>query len=387
MRIAQMLDTFYMGGAQMMQLFLVESLQPLGINIAVICLKEHTNSKFELRLQKAGAQVIYFPFPKLFSPRSFSNLVRFLRQEKFDLLHSYLAYSNIIGSLAGKLTGIPTIASVRSTDYHGIGYSPQRAFLETVALKYLSDRVMANGLAVANYTCNRLNDSRPVDTIPNAVDLVPPISVAERQKLRKEILVDKNSLFILSVGRLTVAKGYHDLIDAMWLVHEKFPSAILAIAGDGDLLNELSAHIAQLGLEGTILLLMERKDVPHLLAAADIYVNSSHWEGTPVSVLEAMAAGLPVVATAVGESPYLLAQNVGLLVPDHSPAELADALLSLLASQEERQKFGELARKRIEQSYTRDAWMRSLLNLYSELTPKAKPYLSSVIQRSNYQKD
>ncbi|HEY3311087.1 MAG TPA: glycosyltransferase [Anaerolineales bacterium] len=382
MRIAQMLDTLSQGGAQRMQVFLVESLQPLGVELTVISLREPSKSPYLERLQAAGARVVSFPFPRLFSPGAFINLVKFLSHEKFDLLHAYLTYSNIVGSMAGRLTGTPTIASLRNADKQGVSYTPKRAMLEVFAMRYLATRVMANGIAVAEVARKRLNNARKVDVIPNAVDLIPSIPEDERRLLRQAVLGDPGRKFILSVGRLTAAKGFHDLIDAFALVHAQDGLAALVIAGGGDLRNELNEHVAHLGLTGHILLLGPRDDVPKLLAAADIYVNSSHWEGTPVSVLEAMAAGLPVVATRVGENPYLLEPDAGLVVQANQPAELASALLTLLASDVKRQSLGQAARERIGHSYSRVTWQKSLLALYSEITPEAKPYLEAVLQNS-----
>ena len=136
-------------------------------------------------------------------------------------------------------------------------------------------------------------------------------------------------------------------------------------------------QIKKLGLQEQVILLGSRTDVPRLLAAADIYINSSHWEGTPVSVLEAMSAGLPVIATRVGENPYLLEPDAGVLVHPHQPQELAAALVYLLSSEDRCHKLGAVARERVRNYYTPEIWRYNLLKLYSELTPNAVPYLES----------
>jgi glycosyltransferase involved in cell wall biosynthesis len=373
MQIAQMLDTLYWGGAQKMQLFLVETLRPLGIELTVISLSDSSNLPVAAKLQEAGARVVTFPFPKLFSPGSFLKLVNFLRVEKFDLLHAYLTYSNIVGSLAGALTGTPTIASLRNADFEHKGYTPQREFIETFSMRHIATRVMANGLVVADFARERMKGQRPIDIIPNAVDFVPAIPESERRALREEITGNANRPFVLSVGRLTAAKGFPDLLEAFSTVREQFPAAALVIAGGGTLLDELKLQIERLHLQGQVFLLGRRNDVPRLLASADIYVNSSHWEGTPVSVLEAMAAGLPIVATKVGESPHLLDEGAGVLVSPHQPQELAAALIGLLASPEKCAQLGPSARERMGRYYSRETWRKSLLDLYAQITPKAKP--------------
>ncbi len=387
MHIAQMLDTLDLGGAQKMQLFLAETLQPLGIDLTVISLMESTDAHYRAQLEAAGVRIVFFPFSKLFSPGTFLKLIDYLRKEKFDLLHAYLTYSNIIGPLAGRLSGTPTIASLRSSDFEGRSYTPHRAFLESFSMRFLATRVMANGRAVEKYAKHRLKDSRKVDTILNAVDLIQPISDDERKQVRSEITGDSDCPLIITVGRLTAAKGFHDLIDAFAIVHVHAPSAVLVFAGGGNMRDELNTHIEMLNLVDRVKFIGTRMDIPRLLASADIYVNSSHWEGTPVSVLEAMSVGLPVVATNVGENPFLLEPDAGILVPHHQPKVLASALISLLSSEELRKKIGFSARERIKNSYNREIWCRNLLTLYSEITPKAQPYLEACIKSSFQIKD
>jgi glycosyltransferase involved in cell wall biosynthesis len=383
MKIAQMLDTLHWGGAQKMQLFLVEALRPLGVEITVISLCDTTDSPVDIRLKEAGAKVINFPFDRLFSPKSFLEVVNFIRAEKFDLIHAYLTHSNIVGPLAGFLTGTPSIASLRNADFERKGYTPQREFLETFSMRYLATRVMANGLVVADFARQRLKNHRVIDIIPNATDPIPAISETERLQIRREITGDPDRPFVLSVGRLTEAKGFPDLIDAFNLVRSRFPNAALVIAGGGNMNPRLKHQVERLGLQKQVFLLGRRNDAPALLASADIYVNSSHWEGTPVSVLEAMAACLPIIATKVGENPHLLDEGSGVLVSPHQPQELADALISLLTSPERREQLGQAACERMRRYYSRETWRRSLLDLYAQITPKAKPYLAQVV--SSYQ--
>ena len=224
MRIAQMLDTLRIGGAQKMQIFLTQSLQPLGIEVTVINLRNSANEAVVAELEGAGARVITFPFQRLFSPVSFLKLVRFLRKEKFDLLHVYLTYSNIIGSLAGWLSGAPVIASLRSANFNKENVPVIRIFLENIALKYFARRVTANGYSVAEFGKQRLGKT-PIDVIVNSVDLIEPLPVLERNRLRQEITGSAERQIILSAGRLVIQKGFLDLVEALHLIVSKYPDA------------------------------------------------------------------------------------------------------------------------------------------------------------------
>jgi len=377
MRIAQMLDTLNWGGAQKMQLFLVQSLLPLGIEVTVISLRQSPNSSVSAELEAAGAKVITFPFPRLFSPGSFWKLVQFLRREKFDLLQAYLTYSNIIGTLAGKLSGTPVIASLRNAGVDEKRYTSQRAAIETFVLRHLAKHVIANGYGVADFWQKRLGNLS-IDVLVNSIDDISPLNEEERRALRIKLVGSSERILILSVGRLTYQKGFHDLLQAFHKIHERFPLAALIIAGEGSMYEELLSRIQKMQLQEHVFLLGVRDDVPKLLGAADIYVNSSYWEGTPVSVLEAMAAGLPIVATLVGETPHLLEAGAGILVSPGNPEVMANALFDLLGDSQKRHFLGLAALSRVRSSYNRMAWTQKLLTYYANVSPIAGTYLSRI---------
>ena len=118
---------------------------------------------------------------------------------------------------------------------------------------------------------------------------------------------------------------------------------------------------------GRVILLGVRNDVPRLLAAGDIFVSASHWEGLPVAVLEAMAVGLPVVATSVGDVPDVVVPGTGLIVPPHQPAALATTIRTLLDDPEQGRQLGMAGRAHVVRNYAIEAWADKLLKLYSEL--------------------
>jgi glycosyltransferase involved in cell wall biosynthesis len=380
MRIAQMLDTLSWGGAQKMQLFLVQSLCPLGVDVTVISLDPEPDSPLPAQLEAAGAHLVTFPFPRFFSPISFLNLIRFLRRQRFDFIHGYLTYSNILGSLAGRLSGTPFIGSFRNAGYDPKRISARRARLESFCLRHFADGILANGYAVAEFGHRQVGADVSIDVLPNAVDanLIPQLSHDEKQSLRRELIGDPSRTLILSVGRLTPQKGFDHLLQAFARVHVTHPNAALVIAGDGHQFDTLARQIHSLGLDGHAVLLGQRDDAPRLLAVADIYVNSSLFEGTPVSVLEAMSAGLPIVATSVGDTPHLLASNAGILVPPAQPEPLAAALIGLLSDAARRETLGKTARVRAQTDYSPQTWTRNLLKFYSKFTPNARSILQKV---------
>lgn len=380
MRIAQMLDTLSWGGAQKMQLFLVQSLCPLGVDVTIISLDAAPDSPLPAQLEAAGARLVTFPFPRFFSPISFFNLVTYLRRERFDFVHGYLTYGNILGSLAGRLSGTPFLGSYRNAGYDPKRINARRAKVEAFCLRHFADGILANGYAVAEFGHRQVGADVSIDVLPNAVDvnIIPQLSRDEKQSLRRELTGDASRPLLLSVGRLTPQKGFDYLLQAFARVHAKHPNAALVIAGDGRELESLAAQIQSLGLDDHAFLLGQRDDAPRLLAVADIYINSSLMEGAPVSVLEAMAAGLPIVATSVGDTPHLLKSDAGILVPPAQEEQLADTLIILLSDSTRRETIGRNAHARVQTDYSPQAWTRNLLKFYSKFTPNAQPILQKV---------
>lgn len=380
MKLAQMLDTLNWGGAQKMQLFLVQSLRPLGVDVTVVSLNRSPDSPLPAQLEAAGARVVVFPFPKLFNPISFFKLIGFFRRERFDLVHGYLTYSNILGSLAGRLSGTRFSGSFRNAGYDSGRISARRAKIESFCLRHFADGILANGYAVAEFGHRQVGADVPIDVLPNAVDarVIPQLSREEKHSLRRELVGDADRPLILSIGRLTPQKGFDHLLQAFALTHKKHPNAALVIAGAGRQREALEAQIRALGLEGRAFLLGQRDDAPRLLAVADVYVNSSLLEGTPVSVLEAMAAGLPIAATSVGDTPHLLESDAGILVPPAQPEKMAETLNGLLSNSALREALGKSAKARAQEKYSPQAWTRNLLTYYAKFTPSAQEHLKKL---------
>jgi glycosyltransferase involved in cell wall biosynthesis len=205
-----------------------------------------------------------------------------------------------------------------------------------------------------------------VDVIPNGIPIPSPVPWEVRQKLRREIAGDENRLLLIAVGRFVPAKGYQDMIEAFALLYQRNPRCFLAIAGSGRFYDEIRSQISQMQLDHSISCLGVRGDIPQLLAASDVFVSSSHWEGLPVAILEAMMAGLPIVATSVGDIPKVVTPEAGIIVPARQPECLAEALNDLVSAPEKARAMGDAARARALQEYSLDIWMKRHLAVYEE---------------------
>jgi glycosyltransferase involved in cell wall biosynthesis len=205
---------------------------------------------------------------------------------------------------------------------------------------------------------------KSIEVISNAVSTISSLPDEERISVRKELSISPSQPVLITVGRFVPPKSYEDLVDAFAKLLDEHPNTVLIMIGDGPLFSRVKAHITSLNLQESVRLLGERDDVPRFLASSDVYVSSSIWEGLPMAVLEAMMAGLPVVATEVGDIPRIIDSSVGRVVPASKPKLLASAIEFLLDNDSARKKMGIAAQEYAVHHFSVDIWMEKLLNLY-----------------------
>jgi len=209
--------------------------------------------------------------------------------------------------------------------------------------------------------------------IPNGIPLEAfSRSASRRAAWRRREGFSSGDVLFVCVARLSPEKRHAVLLEAFARCAAGFPRARLLLAGDGELRGEIARRIEGLGLRGRAFLLGVRPDVPDILAASDVFVLASAWEGNPLSVMEAMAAGLPAVCTAVGGVPELLESGVsGLLVPPEDPGELAGALELLLRNRALRERLGQKAAATAASRFGLGMMVRAYEELYRSLLSAA----------------
>lgn len=360
MRIAIVIDNLKMGGAQKLVTTFISAASIQQIKLTVVSLHADLESPILDSIQSSGVAVAMFPARSLLDLGRLGRLIRFFRREKFDVIHAHLEYAIILGAFAGALSGAPVVASLHNTRYH------RWPSLEKLVLNYIVKHIIAVGPAVVE--AYKLDITRrQIEVMANPVLPIAPVSVEERHAVRTEIAGDASRPLIISVGRLEPQKGFIDLIAAMEIVHRAYPQACLAIAGTGKLLSELQDQINLCHLQGCIRLLGLRNDIPRLLASSDIFAMPSHWEGMPVAVLEAMSAGLPVVATSVGDVPHIVSKEGGRLVLPHQPEALATALIALLNDPIQARQLGLVSRSYVLDQHATKLWVDRLLAIYGNI--------------------
>lgn len=322
-------------------------------------------------LSQRGVVIHVEPDCQLWRLSSYLRLARAVRRIRPDVLHLHLTYATIIGAVAGWLTGIPVVASIHNTqtvlDAGMRGKFLHR--LENVAIRLFVDRLIFVGSVASDANRDRFG-SIPMVTIDNVVEPADPRMAARRDELRASLQAGPGDIVVLSTARLHPTKNIGNLLQAFATVHRSHPQARLWICGVGPLAEELAEHAETLRLGGAVRFLGGRDDVAALLQAADIFALSSDVEGLPLALLEAMAAGLPVVATAVGSVPDYVDSDVGLIVPPRQVDDLTAALLAMVCDAALRQRTGEAARNRAHAFTDVVQWRKALEAEYAKALQK-----------------
>lgn len=369
MKVAHLIDTLWWGGAQIVLVDFANAAIPRGLEMVVIVLRWKMEAPYPLLLEQAGARVRFLSATTLYDPSILPRLVAMLREEKIDILHTHLSHANIWGGIAGRLMGIPVIATLHNIRLPSQRKISIRPLIERLVLRFLTTKLTAVGKNVAD-THEGEFPLEKVHIIPPPVKILAGLSETERNKLRTEIAGDSYHKIALAVGRFVPQKGFPGLLSAFADVRHRNPDVILALAGDGHLRAELEAQASSLSLNGSVRFLGYREDISDLLGACDLYVSSSHREGFSRAMLEAMSAGVPVLATGVGDARYLLAEGRGALVPPGDVEAFAREFSRLLENPEALRALGEKGRAYVHEHHSVDAWLDALLEIYTSLTGK-----------------
>lgn len=314
--ILQVIDSLRTGGAEWMLAGLVGELEAADLArvVVVAATSDRADPALVEMLRERACGLVLLEARRLADRRFLGGVVQVARRHRAVLLHSHLVGANVNARVAARLLGRRQVATIHTPPG---GAEDSRARLRADGLTArLSDRLVAPGDAVADaYAAHwRVPRSR-FTVIPSAPPPRPPSPGLNRVALRSELGAGPDDLLVLCVARLEPAKGVDVLLEAV----DGLAGVRVAVAGDGP-------QRPSLRPPANAVLLGRREDVGDLLAAADVFCLASRHEALPMSVLEAMAAGVPVVATAVGELPALLGGEAGILVPPGDPAALRAAL-------------------------------------------------------------
>jgi glycosyltransferase involved in cell wall biosynthesis len=362
MKVVHLLKVTGVAGAEQHLLRLLPALRERGVDARFLGLDVAGTDAARMyeRLDESGV-----PFEQVrctvdVNPRMELELVRALRRLEPDLLHTHLVHADVYGALAARLTRTPFVSTRHNDDRYQLGpfRYVDRAFASGAR------RLIAISDAVRRFlVASGLPDER-FETIHYGLDEMPALP---SEVTPASAGVPVGAPLALAIGRLIEQKDHATLLRAFARVHERQPSAQLAILGEGPLRADTAALARELGLEGVVHL-PGRLETRDWLERADVFVHSSRWEGFGIVLLEAMLAGLPVAATRVSAVPEIIVDGeTGVLVEPGDAAALAAALEGLLADPERARALGEAGRQRAIGEFSVSRMADATLALYESL--------------------
>lgn len=296
-------------------------------------------------------------------------LAAFMRRIRPDVVNPHLFRSTAVAAPIARAMGIRAVVET----YHGREAWRQGPLRGSFVADRLVARLLTRVIAVSRGAADFLVRGKgyPADKIvvvPNGRDLTRFVRGAHRDAVRKELEIDRAAPVVGVVGRLETQKGHVFLLDAWPEVMRAYPDARLLLVGDGSLRDALAGQARRLGVAESVIFTGFRADVPRLLDAIDVAALPSLHEGMPLTVIEAAAAGRPVVATAVDGTPEVVRDGqTGYLVPAADPAALARAVLVLLADPAGAARMGEEASRWARERFDIDAHVEATARVYREV--------------------
>jgi glycosyltransferase involved in cell wall biosynthesis len=359
-RIVFFIDHLRPDGTQRFLSQVTEGLAGRGHAIAIVCLNDSWDTQLVARLRHV-AEVRIIGQRALLRGHGIATALVWLRGRRFDAAVTLLYMSDILGRALARAAGIRyLVTSIRARNIHYTSW--QRRMLQLTA--HLVDRVVLNSAAAREFAVQHEGaDAERIVVIPNGVETSRYARPALRGALGHELQIPEGSYLIGSVGRLSHQKGFDLLITALSSLPQT--TTYLLLFGKGEERQSLERQAAACGIGDRVRFAGYRDDMEAIYGALDLYVHPARFEGMPNAVLEAMAAGCPIVATAIDGSQELIEDGVhGWLVPPEDPRALACAIGAALADSDEARRRGAAAQARAAREYSIDAmvdaWERVL---------------------------
>ena len=374
--IIWMIDSLGPGGAEQLMPTILKNLKQAGFNIRICALQIRAGNPIASELERLGLPVDLIQIPNLRQPLNLFRILRYLRLHRPQLLHTQLEFADILGTVAAKILGMPSVSTVHTLDVFPEKKSAWgRMKLRWFLLGKLCDRV----IAVSEKTRQHYLQSGglphdKVITLYNGVDIsrFKNIDANQIAKLKQALHLPLNSKVIITVAVLREPKGIQFMIRALPAILEQCPEVHYLIVGDGQHSASLVDLVAALTIKDRVTFAGHRTDIPDLLACCDIFVLPTLKDALPTVLIEALAAGKPIVASDVGGVPEIIENGVnGLLVSPGNPLKLAEACLKLLKNHELSMQMVLAGSETVRKHFDIDSQIKQLSTLYEELTSNA----------------
>ena len=364
-RILHIIDSLKLGGAEMLLFELLSRLDSYGFEVSV-CYCEPGPLIDDFK--RKNISVSHLPWITRIDPILLMRMFNSIRKERPQIVHTHLFKSDFHGRFAARMAGVPIVVSTLHNS-NAWAKNPMLGLTYGLTTK-LADKIIAVADEVRDYAAQYLRiPMEQMITIPNAVSIERfEGKFEEGLAVRKEYNISPTAPLLGIIGRLEPQKDHENFLRAASQIYKNNPNARFLIIGDGYLKDHLIELATALGMQDVVTFCGLRKDIPSVMAALDIVVLSSRYEGLPVVLLEAMAASRPIVSTAVSGIPGVVEDGLtGILVEPSNSAALADACLHLMHDPGLRKKMGQNGYERVKAHYSMDSMTEKTVALYKEL--------------------
>ncbi len=365
-KILHLFSTLPVGGAEMLMLNIAKNINRQKFKVVVCCLGEEGIIGREIK--DLGVEVVSFNFNKIGSlnPGLLFILVSFLKSRKFDIIHTHMYNANYYGRVGALLAGIPVIVSAVHNTY------AKRKLHRIIINRILSKitKMVFVGTPAVKEDVNKYDHipDDKIEILSYGIDTEKFLEKHDRDAIRKDLGLAPGDCIVGNVARLEKAKGQKYLIEAVQILKDKGLNVKCLVVGSGSLEQELRNLVTAKEVEDRVFFLGTRTDLPELFSAMDMFVFPSLWEGLPLSLLSAMAAGLPIITThAGGIRDVIVDGEDGIVVPGSDASAIAKAIEKVLNDKELRKMLSENARQKVLQYYSAEVMTRNLEVKYEEL--------------------
>ncbi len=379
MLVMLVIDGLWVGGTERSLADLVTCYSARGVRPLVIALRRCGSEGVEEEVISNGIEVLFAPKASAFAQISW--LRKLIRQRRPDLIHTMLAKADMIGRMASWRTGVPILCSLVVTPYDEERLKEKHIsrwkvrlwqVLDVITSQFLVTHFHAVSESVKKYAVKRLGLSpEKITVIPRGrnQDRIGQPSHVRKIEARRTLGLRMEDIILSNIGRCDYQKGQRYLLGAMNMLASRWDRLHLLIAGrDGNASEELGALVRSLGLNGRVSFLGHQREVGTMLAASDIFVFPSLYEGLPGALIEAMALELPIIASDIGPVREVVEEGGNaLLVPLRSSEALSEAIERLLLDPGMREALGKRGREIFEGHFKLSSSADRMVRLYHKV--------------------
>lgn len=360
MKVLHLVGSLEMGGMETLIVEIAGLAKKRGSHTPVIGSLKESLSFLVRRAQDAALEVVYFDHKRSFM--TVRHIAQFIKREKIDLVHTHNAVAHVKGAAAARKYKIPLVHTkhgnvlpFRSWKSRWLNKRAARYAQKVVAVSDCVRETVIKGYGLSEEKVVRIH---------NGIDI-------NRFHPKQQYDLNEEVIRLGAVGRLSKEKDIPTMLKAFALVLKEFPQAELNIVGDGAQREVLEELVDDLGIAVSVHFLGMRDNISEILPKFDLFLQTSLSEGISLTILEAMAAGLPAVVTEVGGNPEIITGGEnGFLVPPKSPERAAEAVTALLGDQALRERTGRAARQRVEREFSLDTMVTKYEEIYKSVLNK-----------------